>query len=245
MDRFKEDIDEIINRSIRVKVNQILLPNIDLPSMEDVFLLAEKYPSICKPMVGLHPCSVNENWKNTLKTLESSLNVGNIISVGEIGIDLYWEKTFKEEQEKAFRHQINWAKERDLPIVIHSRSAIDLTIAIVQELQDGRLRGVFHCFDQTIEHAKSIMDIGFLMGIGGVITYKKNEDLRSAVKNIPLTSLVLETDAPFLPPIPYRGKRNESSYIPIIAEKVAELHEVSLTEVAKITSDNAIALFRL
>lgn len=245
MDKFEEDIDDIIKRSLDAKVNQILLPNIDVNSMESVFSLSRAYPNICKPMVGLHPCSVGASWKTVLNTLSSSLSEENIVAVGEIGVDLYWDTTFKKEQEDAFRYQIEWAKELDLPIVIHSRAAIDRTISIVTEMQDGRLKGIFHCFDQNLEAAKSIIDVGFLMGIGGVLTYKRNHELREVVKNIDLSHIVLETDAPFLPPVPFRGKRNESSYIPLIAERLAELHNTTIEHVAKTTSENAIALFSL
>lgn len=245
MDRFEEDIDDVLKRSLEAKVNQILLPNIDMDSMSEVFLLSKKYSSVCKPMVGLHPCSVDSSWKIVLDKLSSFLKEENVIAVGEIGVDLHWDKTFKEEQEAAFRYQISWAKELDLPIVIHSRAAIDRTIAIVKEMQDGRLRGIFHCFDQQLTEAESIVDLGFLMGIGGVITYKRNNELREAVRKISLSNLVLETDAPFLPPVPYRGKRNESSYIPLIAQKLAELHNTTVEHVAQVTSANAIALFRL
>lgn len=245
MDRFDEDFEEIIQRSLDAKVNQILMPNIDCASLTQVFDRAEQYPEICKPMVGLHPCSVTTSWQDQLSTLQKSINKEGVIAIGEIGIDLYWDKSLEQEQRRAFRHQIQWAKDLDLPIVIHSRNAIDITIDIVQNMQDGNLKGIFHCFDQSLEHAQKIIDVGFLMGIGGVLTYKKNHTIRDVVQQIPLDHIVLETDAPFLPPVPFRGKRNESSYIPLIAEKISELHEKSLEEIAQRTSQNALELFRL
>jgi len=245
IDRFKEDLDEVINRTKEHKVSKILMPNIDVETISDVFNITDQYPDTCLPMVGLHPCSVNDNWTEDLKTLRPYLNQPSVIAVGEIGIDLYWDKTYKKAQEDAFRHQIMWAKELNLPIVIHSRAAIDITIDIVSEHQDGHLRGVFHCFDQTYEHGKKIIDLGFYMGLGGVITYKRNNDLRAAIERLPMSSFILETDSPYLPPVPYRGKRNESSYIPVIAEQLSQIKRLSTEEIAKITTTNAQSLFVL
>lgn len=245
IDRFKDDLNEVINRSLAQNVTQILMPNIDVATMDDVIAVGKNYPDICKPMVGLHPCSVNENWKEDLDQLQPYLDDDNVIAVGEIGIDLYWDKTFASAQEEAFRYQIAWAKELALPIVIHSRAAIDITIDIVTELQDGNLKGVFHCFDQSYEHGQKIMDTGFYMGLGGVITYKKNNDIRESISQLPMSSLLVETDAPYLPPVPYRGKRNESSYIPIVAEMLSQIKGISMDEVARITTENAKALFSL
>ncbi len=245
MDRFEEDLDKVIHNAGLSYVTQILMPNIDVSSMKRVMSTHERFPEVCKPMVGLHPCSVNESWAKDLKELEAYLDLDSIVAIGEIGIDLYWDKTFGEDQEKAFIHQINWAKDLNLPIVIHSRAAIDISIKIVESLQDGNLQGVFHCFDQSLEHAKQIVDLGFFMGLGGVITYKKNKEIRSVVREIPLSSFILETDAPFLPPVPYRGKRNESSYIPIIAKWVSDIKDISIDEVGKISTENAKALFSL
>lgn len=245
IDRFKDDLNEVINRSIEQNVSKILMPNIDVDTMDDVIATADSYPDVCKPMVGLHPCSVNERWRDDLQKLKPYLNNKNIIAVGEIGIDLYWDSTFAKAQEEAFRYQISWAKEHSLPIVIHSRAAIDITIDIVTELQDGNLKGVFHCFDQSYEHGQKIIDIGFYMGLGGVITYKKNNEIREAISGLPMSSMLLETDAPYLPPVPYRGKRNESSYVPIVADMLSQIKDISIDEVAKITTKNAQALFGL
>ncbi len=245
VDQFKEDINEIINRCIDQDVQKILLPNIDIETIDQVFDLYSTYPTRCYPMVGLHPCSVNDDWKDALDNLEVYLKREEVIAVGEIGVDLYWDQTFAKAQEEAFRYQIQWAKDLSLPIVIHSRAAIDNTIRIVQEEQDGNLTGVFHCFDQTEEHAKQIMDLGFYMGVGGIITYKKNNDLRSAIAQIPLDALILETDSPYLPPVPHRGKRNESSFIPLIADRLADIHNTDINRIKSITSVNAMNLFGL
>lgn len=245
IDRFDEDIHEVIKRCQHQKVGKVLLPNIDVSTIESVFSLSNSYPTICFPMVGLHPCSVTKDWKADLASLEKYLDKQGVIAVGEIGVDLYWDKTFAKAQEEAFRSQIVWAKKRGLPIVIHSRSAIDITIQIVEEEQDGNLSGVFHCFDQSFDHAKKIMDVGFFMGLGGIITYKRNEELRSAISKIPASSVILETDAPYLPPVPYRGKRNESSYIPLIADRLAQIWEISIDEVMESTTKNAQTLFKI
>ena len=245
IDRFKDDLNEIINRSLEQNVTQILMPNIDVATIDDVIATGKAYPEVCKPMVGLHPCSVNDQWKEDLQKLRPFLDDKKIIAVGEIGIDLYWDKTYAKAQEEAFRYQISWAKELGLPIVIHSRAAIDITIEIVTELQDGNLKGVFHCFDQSYEHGQRIINTGFYMGLGGVITYKKNNEIREAISQLPMSALILETDAPYLPPVPYRGKRNESSYIPIVAEMLSQIKDISIDEVAQITTENAKALFGL
>ncbi|MFT4565187.1 MAG: TatD DNase family protein [Saprospiraceae bacterium] len=244
-DAFKDEYAEIVERAREANVNRILMPNIDAKSMKDVMDLHKMYPDACFPMVGLHPCSVNESFEEELDKLAEYLSKKEIIAVGEIGIDLYWDKTFEKEQTLAFRIQIQWAKKYDLPIVIHSRSSIDKTIEIVREEQDGSLRGVFHCFSEGIEEAKEIMDVGFYMGIGGVSTFKKTQDLRDTIAKIPLDHILLETDAPYLTPMPYRGKRNESSYIPYIADTVAKVKKLSIEEIAEKTTANAEALFRL
>jgi len=243
LDQFNEDLVEIMDRVIQANIHQVLLPNIDEQTMDDVLKLTSQYPKVCKPMVGLHPCSVKKEWLEEVKALKRYLTDERIIAIGEIGIDLYWDQSLQQEQEEAFRYQIAIALEHDLPIVIHSRSAMDRTIALVRESQNGSLRGVFHCFDQSLDHAQQIMELGFYMGIGGVITYKRNNQLREAVAEIPLDYLILETDAPYLPPVPYRGKRNESSYIPIIAQQIADVKQVGIDLIASATTRNAQILF--
>jgi TatD DNase family protein len=207
--------------------------------------LERDYPNICFAMPGLHPCSVGENVEEELALVKKMLDEARIWSaVGEIGLDLYWDKTFFEQQKMAFRQQIQWAKDYELPIVIHSRDATDECIEIVAEEKDERLKGVFHCFGGSLEQAKRIMELDFLMGIGGVLTFKK-AGLDVVCADIPLEFLVLETDAPYLAPVPFRGKRNESSYLRLVAEKLAEVKGVSLEEIATVTSANAMKMFKL
>ena len=245
VDRFKNDLDDVINRSLSANVRKILMPNIDSGTVGDVFEVWSTYPDTCLPMIGLHPCSVDERWRNTLDEMEDHLSKEGIVAIGESGIDLYWDKSFQKEQEASFDHQIGWSRSAGLPIVIHSRSSMDRTISMIKERQDGGLSGVFHCFDQSIDEAQAIIDMGFYVGIGGIITYKKNEGLRQTVAQIPLDNILLETDAPYLPPVPYRGKRNESSYIPIIAKTIAEIKDIDIDEVARVTTRNAEKLFNL
>ncbi len=245
LDSFKNEYEDIVDRALSANVGRILMPNIDLDSIKQVMSLHDLFPQTCLPMVGLHPCSVKENYQVILDDLLSYLDDKACIAVGEIGIDLYWDTSFEYEQEAAFRQQILWSKERALPIVIHSRASIDRTIDIVTELQDGSLKGVFHCFSESISEAKRIMDIGFYMGIGGVSTFKKNESFRKTLKEIPLRSLLLETDAPYLTPAPFRGKRNESSYIPYIAQVIADTKTIDIETIEVTTTENAVKLFSL
>ncbi len=245
LDVFQEDIDEVMSRATEAGVDRIFLPNIDKSSTAQVNALAEKYPQRCFPMMGLHPCSVNENVAEELAHVKAELDTGKYCAVGEIGIDLYWDKTFFKAQQEAFRKQIEWAKEMQLPIIIHARESFDEIFEIVDEMNDERLFGIFHCFTGTIEQAKHIMNYGgFYMGIGGVVTFK-NSGLDKVVKDIPLDQLVLETDAPYLTPTPYRGKRNESAYTRIVAQKVADLHETSIEHVAEVTTNNANSVFKV
>jgi TatD DNase family protein len=196
-------------------------------------------------MMGLHPGYVDANWKEALAAIEKELFSGSYIAVGEIGMDLYWDKTFVEEQQHVFAQQVMWAKELHLPIAIHARDAFEPIFDILDELNDENLTGVFHCFTGTVEQAQKVLDYGgFYFGIGGVVTYK-NAGLDRVVAELPMDKLVLETDAPYLPPVPHRGKRNESAYLLHVAEKVAEVKNLSLKEVAEITTHNAKSLFRL
>lgn len=245
LEKFQDDFDDIIRRSVNAGVHKILMPNIDNTTLEEVFNKSKAYPEICLPMVGLHPCSVNKDWERALNQMKKYLDQENIYAIGETGIDLFWDKTFEKEQKQAFQRQIEWAIAYDLPIVIHSRSAINHTIELIHEMQQGSLRGVFHCFDQTFVEAKKIIDLGFYMGIGGVMTYKKNHILRETIEHIPISHLILETDAPYLPPTPHRGKRNEPAYIPIIAELLASIKKTTVEEIAFQTTKNANTLFRI
>ena len=240
-EEFKDDRDIMIQNAFDQGINKIFMPNIDSTSIADMMEVASRH-SHCYPMMGLHPCSVKENYKEELQLVEKYLENNKFYGVGEIGIDLYWDKTFAEEQVSAYKTQIAMAKNTGLPFVIHSRDSLDLTISIVKELQDGNLKGIFHCFNGTLEQAKQIMDLGFYMGIGGVITYK-NAGVDKVVAEIPMDYLVLETDAPYLSPVPYRGKRNEPAYIVNIVDKIAEVHNLTVAEIAAITTKNAKMVF--
>ena len=242
---FDEDRTEIVQRAIKAGVETMLLPNIDVESIEPLYNLCAQFPQNCFPMMGLHPGSVDEKWEENLEVIRTNLFERKNCAVGEIGMDLYWDKTFVNEQAEAFRRQVNWAKELNLPIVIHAREAFDEIFAIVDELNDERLTGVFHCFTGTLEQAKKIQNYGgFKLGIGGVLTYKK-AGLDEILKDVDLSELILETDSPYLPPTPHRGKRNESAYLLHIAEKLADVKGISLAEVAQITTKNANELFKL
>jgi TatD DNase family protein len=241
-EQFAPDRDEMVQRSLNAGVKKIYMPNVDSQSIEGMLALEEKYPENCFAMMGLHPCSVKENYLEELKIVEKWLAQRNFCAIGEIGIDLYWDKTFFEEQKKAFLQQVAWARELDIPLVIHTRDSTDIVIELLQKELKGNMRGIFHCFGGTMEQANAIMDLGFLMGIGGVATFKKS-GLDLVLPHIPLEKLVLETDAPYLAPTPYRGKRNESAYIPLIAEKIAQIKGISLEAVAATTSRNAEELF--
>lgn len=242
---FDEDRTEIVQRAIKAGVETMLLPNIDVESIEPLYNLCAQFPQNCFPMMGLHPGSVDEKWEENLEVIRTNLFERKNCAVGEIGMDLYWDKTFVNEQAEAFRRQVNWAKELNLPIVIHAREAFDEIFAIVDELNDERLTGVFHCFTGTLEQAKKIQNYGgFKLGIGGVLTYKK-AGLDDILKDVDLNELILETDSPYLPPTPHRGKRNESAYLLHVAEKLADVKGISLAEVAQITTKNANELFKL
>lgn len=242
LEDFKGDIDEIIQRAMAEGVAKFYLPNIDSSSIDDLLRLEEKYPDNCIAMMGLHPCSVKENYRDELKLVEEWLKKRPFAAVGEIGLDFYWDKTFTKEQKEAFQLQIEWALQHNLPIVIHSRNSLQDCIDIVKQNQNGNLKGIFHCFGGSIEEAKQIMDLGFLMGIGGVVTYKK-AGLSEVLKEIPVTHLVLETDAPYLTPVPFRGKRNEPAYLKHVIEKIADAKGVSPFEIIEATTTNAQNLF--
>lgn len=242
-EQFIENIDLFVQQAVAQNVNEIYLPNCDQFTIPAMMQITEQFPNVFKPMMGLHPCYVKENVQEELAIVKKWLEQYDFAAVGEIGLDYYWDVTFKEQQKQAFAQQIVWAKEKSLPIIIHTRESIDDGIAIVKEHQDGQLKGIFHCFSGNLEQAKAIVDLGFLLGIGGVVTYKKS-DLVSLLENIDLKDIVLETDAPYLAPVPYRGKRNESAYTPLVGEKVAQIKKVPLSEVASITTANAKALFK-
>ncbi len=242
LSEFEEDLDEVINDAKEVGVGQIYMPNIDSTTIDDMLRLEAKYNNYCIPMMGLHPCYVKSDYKKELDIVKSWLDRRAFCAIGEIGLDLYWDKAHLNEQITAFETQIQWAKELGLPIIIHCRESIDLTIDIIEKHQDGNLRGIFHCFSGTAEHAQKIVDLNFLLGIGGVATFK-NGGLDKVIPSMDLKHIVLETDSPYLAPAPNRGKRNQPSYIPIIASKIAELKNCDLSEVAKSTTKNADSIF--
>lgn len=241
-EEFIRDRDEALQRAYSSGVKKIILPNIDSGSIKHMLDLADAYPHLCYPLMGLHPTSVDEDYKDELQAVEYWLEKRKFYGIGEIGIDLYWDKKFVNEQKEVFRHQIKLAKKYDLPIIIHVRNSFDETLEIVEQEQDGSLRGVFHCFGGDEVEAKKVVDLGFLLGIGGVLTFK-NSSLDEVVKTVDIQNLVLETDAPYLSPVPKRGKRNESAYLVYIAQKLAEIYELSVAEVAEITTSNARNLF--
>jgi TatD DNase family protein len=239
---FAEDIDDIIQRARAAGVVRFYLPAIDMETEKALLDLEKRYPDICFAMQGLHPCSVKADVENALQHVEQSLSMRKFAAIGEIGLDFYWDRSFEKDQYRAFHQQIEWAMHFDLPIVVHSRNSIEQTISVVRENQNGNLRGIFHCFNDGEQEAYEIITLGFYLGIGGTLTYK-NSKLPGVLKNIGLENIVLETDAPYLPPAPFRGKRNESSYIIYMAEKIAEIKGISAEEVARITTGNALRIF--
>lgn len=239
---FDEDRDAAMQRAQALGIERLYLPNINSKSIPYMLELEAKYPERCFAMMGLHPCYVKEDYKAELDVVHGWLEQRPFVAIGEIGMDLYWDKTFVAEQKDAFRTQIGWARAYDVPFVIHARDALDELIAIVREEQQGDLRGVFHCFTGTIDQAAAIVDLGFMIGLGGVLTFK-NAGLDQVAATIPLSHIVLETDAPYLAPKPHRGKRNETAYLTYVAEKLAEVKGCALAEIAQQTTYNANVLF--
>lgn len=240
---FKGDLEVVIQRALENKVDKIYMPNIDHASIDDMLELEEKFPDTCIAMMGLHPSSVKKDFEKGLYIVEEWLSKREFVAVGEIGIDLYWDSTFQLQQEEAFRIQIKLAKEKNLPVVIHCRNSFNETIAIVEELKDDRLKGIFHCFTGSKEDAERVVKLDFYIGIGGVVTFK-NGGLDKVITEINLNNIVLETDSPYLAPVPYRGKRNEPSHIPVIAQRIADYKGTSLEEVAEQTTENARNIFK-
>ncbi len=243
LDEFDADRTELINKAVHSGITRFFLPNIDSKSIPALLSLEKTYPDNCFPMMGLHPCSVSNTYQEELKIAEHWLRKRKFAAVGEIGIDLYWDKTFFEQQEDAFQTQIKWAKELKLPVVIHTRNSFDEAFDIVLSHNDSGLRGIFHCFSGTVEQARKIISLGgFKMGIGGVVTFK-NSGLDNVVREIGLEHFVLETDSPYLAPAPHRGKRNEPQYLMLIAQKIAELKNIPLEQVAEVTTQNSKEVF--
>ncbi len=241
---FDADRESIVETAVYRGVRRILLPNIDSTTIDPLNKLADQFPGVCYPMMGLHPTSVNENYREELERVEKELSQRNYCAVGEIGIDLYWDKTRLKEQNVAFSTQLNLAIKYNMPVAIHARESFREILDILNGYQNKGLRGVFHAFTGTVEIARDVISRGFMIGIGGIITYK-NSSLPDVIRETELSHIILETDSPFLTPVPFRGKRNESSYIPYIAEAIGKIKNIPLEEVARETTANACKLFQL
>lgn len=247
-EQFDHDRTIMVERAFREGVEYMFLPNIDSTSIEPMHNLTKLFPENCFAMMGLHPCYVKPDTFDTEMQLVGSYLFNSeyhYVAIGEIGIDLHWDKTTLELQKKVFIQQLEWAKTLQLPVSVHCREAFNETMECIESVQDGTLKGVIHCFGGGLREAQRVLRAGFLIGIGGVATFKNRKNLSDAIKNTPLNNIVLETDAPYLSPEPYRGKRNESSYIPIIASAVAQIRQCSIAEVAEKTTHNAIHLFQI
>jgi len=244
LEEFDADRRAVIERAIDKGIKYFFLPNIDNSSIAGMMSICKDFPENCFPMIGLHPTSFKDNYQEELNQVEQWLYKKKLYAIGEIGIDLYWDKTFLKEQEIVFRQQLDWAVQYKLPAVIHMRKSFDEIFKIIREYKNTGLQGIFHCFGGNTIQAKQLIDLGFGLGIGGVVTYK-NSGMATVVSEIDLSHIVLETDAPFLPPVPFRGKRNESAHIYNIAEKIAEIKNISIEEVAEITTANALKVFQL
>jgi len=244
LDDFKDDLAKVIETAKSKGISTILMPAIDNSTHAAMLQTEHAFPGFCRSMMGLHPCSVKDDYQTELAQVQVYLSQRKFVAIGEIGLDFYWDVSFKSQQYDTFQRQITWALDYSIPIVIHSRNAVDECIKVVQDNQNGNLKGVFHCFSGTIDQARTIIELGFYLGIGGVLTYK-NSGLDKVMGEIGLDSVILETDAPYLSPVPNRGKRNESGYITIIAEKLAEIKNIPVNELADITTQNAQKLFGL
>ncbi|HAQ20811.1 MAG TPA: hydrolase TatD [Prolixibacteraceae bacterium] len=239
---FIHDLDEVIQRAYSNDVRKIILPNIDSSSVKNLLNLVDTYPHICFPLMGLHPTSVNHDYQEELQVVEYWLKKRKFYGIGEIGIDLYWDKSFLDEQTHAFRFQLELARQYQLPVVIHVRDSFDEVYHVLSEIIDDNLTGVFHSFSGTAEQADMIINLGFKIGVNGIITFKKS-GLDEIIKRIDPSNLIIETDSPYLTPSPFRGKRNESSYLVYIAQKIADLHQMTVGDIARITTENARNLF--
>ena len=244
LNQFKDDIDKVIQRSIDKGINKFIFPAIDSTHFDDMHDLKNKYPGSIYLMSGLHPTNVKENYKEELEFVVNSLKSHSYVAIGEIGIDLYWDKTYLKLQQDAFEFQIRLAIKNDLPIVIHCREAFDEIFEILDKENCSKLRGVFHCFTGTLEQANRAIRLGFKLGIGGVVTFK-NGGIDKFLSQIDLKHIVLETDSPYLAPVPFRGKRNESSYITYVIDKLSEIYGLPIKEIASVTTKNAEKVFAL
>ena len=242
-EEFDEDRKETIKRALDKGVSEFYLPAIDSESHEKMLQLEAEYPNQIFSMMGLHPCYVKpESWEKELEIVKNYLDQRHFPAIGEIGIDLYWDKTTLDIQVKAFEQQIDWAIEKDLPIVIHTRESFDETFEVLERKTHPKLRGIFHCFSGNLEQAKRAIDLNFILGIGGVVTFK-NGKIDQFLNEIPLDKIVLETDSPYLAPVPFRGKRNESSYLELVAGKLVDIYGVDFSEIDRITTENAKKMF--
>ena len=242
-EEFDEDRKEMIERALKKGVSKFYLPAIDSESHEKMLALEKEYPNQIFSMMGLHPCYVKpETWEEELKLVQKYLNEKAFPAIGEIGIDLYWDKTTLDIQIKAFEQQIDWAIEKDLPIVIHTRSSFDEVFEVLERKKHPKLRGIFHCFSGNLEQAKHAIDLQFVLGIGGVVTFK-NGKIDQFLNEIPLDKIVLETDSPYLAPVPHRGKRNESSYLDLVVGKLVDIYGKNFAEIDRITTENAMSMF--
>ena len=242
-EEFDEDRAEMIQRALDKGVTEFYLPAIDSESHEKMLELETAYPNQIFAMMGLHPCYVKpETWEKELQIVEDYLHQRAFPAIGEIGLDLYWDKTTLDIQIKAFEKQIDWAIEKDLPIVIHTRESFEETFEVLERKKHPKLRGIFHCFSGNLEQAMHAIELGFILGIGGVVTFK-NGKIDQFLNEIPLDKIVLETDSPYLAPVPHRGKRNESAYLDLVAGKLVDLYRKDFTEIDRITSENAKRIF--
>ncbi|HTN17202.1 MAG TPA: TatD family hydrolase [Chitinophagaceae bacterium] len=235
--------DEHIQRALAAGVHKMYMPNCDSSTIDGMMQIAKRFPQHCFPMMGLHPCYVKENYREELAVVEKYLAGHPFSGVGEVGLDFYWDQTFAKEQKIAFEQQIDWALAYQLPVIIHSRSSTQECLDIIKRKQKGDLVAIFHCFSGTPEQAQRVAAMGCYVGIGGVVTFKTS-NLPEVLRAISLEHVVLETDAPYLAPVPYRGKKNESTYLPLIADKIATVYEVPLAEVERVTTENAEKIFR-
>jgi len=242
---FDEDRALVVERAINAGVEYLILPNIDVQTIDSLLVLCDEYPTLCKPALGLHPTSVEDDFEHTLSIIKEVIKANkNCVAIGEIGIDLYWDKTRLKQQQAAFKVQLQWALDMNLPVIIHQRDSFDEILFTLNEFGSVLPKGIFHCFGGTLQQAQAVIDKGFLLGIGGVITFK-NSKLKEVLLHIPIQKIVIETDAPYLTPAPFRGKRNEPSYLPYIVDILADIYKLTTDEVAAITTQNAIDIFNL
>jgi TatD DNase family protein len=244
-EEYDADRESLMVSAAQSGVSKFLLPNIDADSLVPMLRLCERHPSTCYPMFGLHPCYVKEDFREQLELVKSALDrhAGAAVAIGEIGLDLHWDTSFRKEQEQVFLTQLGWAAERGLPVSMHTRNATEETLQLIRRANQPGLKGVFHCFSGTLQQATEAIGLGFMIGIGGVVTFK-NSGLDQIVNTIPMSAIVLETDGPYLAPAPHRGRRNQPAYLRLVAEKVAVIRKITLEEVCHITTENALGLFK-